>query len=119
MADPAIQKLQDLQTSLSGHLANQGADLSEASSGVGGGSLHSSVPTNKDNTQTSSESSTLAKAETLAVNRSKLLLLFVLALAAIGVGIATYIVTRASETREFETKVRAKTGLAQYRVTVC
>jgi len=60
-----------------------------------------------DVTQTggsSSESSTLAKAETAAVQRSKLLVLFVLTLAAIGISVATYIFVRAAETQEFEDK---------------
>ena len=59
---------------------------------------------NKDSTQTS-ESSTLAKAETRAVNRTKLLVLAVLSIAAMGVGFATYWFTRQSETHEFENKV--------------
>ena len=65
--------------------------------------------TNKQSTvngdKSESESSTLARKETEAVNRTKLAVLFVLALAAIGVGIATYIFAHNSETKEFEARV--------------
>jgi len=55
----------------------------------------------------SSESSTsLARDETKAVNRSKLAVLFVLTLAAIGVGTATYFFAYNTETNEFEGQVR-------------
>ena len=54
----------------------------------------------------SSESSTLARAETIAVNRTKMLVLLVLSVAAIGVGLATYFVSRNVETLEFESQVR-------------
>lgn len=63
----------------------------------------SSHPSNSQK-ENSSESSTLAKAETRAVNRTKMLVLFVLFCAAAAVAIATYILARHSENQVFEQK---------------
>ncbi|CAB9497225.1 Receptor-type guanylate cyclase gcy [Seminavis robusta] len=68
------------------------------------GKLSSQPTTMNGEKSATSESSTLARAETLAVNRSKMLVLLVLTLAAIGVGIATYLFTKQTETHEFESK---------------
>ena len=60
---------------------------------------------NGEEDKTDSESSTLARRETTAVNRTKLAVLFVLALAAVGVGVATYIFATNTETKDFEERV--------------
>ena len=90
---------------------SQASSSSASSSGIekmnndnSSSSLRSS--TNKGEATQTSESSTFAKEETRAVNRSKLLVLAVLSIAAIGVGIATYMFARQSEIKEFENKVR-------------
>lgn len=91
-------------------------DDSVASSGIDGslssaegfkdGESSSFQTSTKKETSNTSESSTLARSETRAVNRSKLMVLAVLAVAAMGVGFATFSFTRASETNQFESKVR-------------
>lgn len=55
----------------------------------------------------SEESSSLAKAETRAVNRTKLLVLLVLFAAASAVGVATYLYAANTEQKQFEEKVRS------------
>lgn len=57
------------------------------------------------NPQSSEESSSLAKAETRLVKRSKLLVLCVLFLAATAVAAATFVYTRNAENNTFETQV--------------
>lgn len=100
-----------------GNLKMVDDDDDSSNSSSGGTSTRQKDPeksTTGDVTQTggsSSESSTLAKAETAAVQRSKLLVLFVLTLAAIGISAATYIFVRAAETQEFEDKVREEKTL--------
>ena len=83
---------------------------SSSSSGVAADNYDSTstTPAGQDPTQTSSESSTLARAETAAVRRSKILVLFVLTLAAIGVSAGTYVFARQAETKEFHDKVSAR-----------
>jgi uncharacterized protein HemX len=61
---------------------------------------------NNQTTATSSESSTLARDETTAVNRSKMLVLLILALAACGVSAGTYVFAQQAETKEFQGQVR-------------
>jgi len=64
--------------------------------------------TGENNTE--SESSTLARRETTAVNRSKMLVLLALFLAATAVGVATYIFARNSEQNTFQQKVSKNDG---------
>ena len=59
--------------------------------------------------ENTSESSTLAKQETILVQRTKMLVIFVLCLAACAVGVATFIFTSNSERKDFESKVRPNT----------
>jgi hypothetical protein len=96
--------MMDLETNNRDDDANSIAEASTSSGTTTNFDSTSNTP--KETTQTSSESSTLARAETAAVNRSKMLVLFVLTLAAISVSIATYLFARKSETKEFEEKVR-------------
>ena len=81
------------------------------SSGAGDHSGHiddstTSFGTTKKGGESSSESSTLARAETTAVNRSKMLVLLVLSVAAVGVGVATYIFATTTEQNDFKQQVR-------------
>jgi len=107
----ARQQLQDEEElARGGRSLPDGSDASE--SGVDSSTTKQpgvASTINGDNTtkggESSSESSTLAKQETRAVARSKMLVLLVLLLAAIGTGIATYIFAHNTETKEFESKV--------------
>ena len=76
----------------------------------------STVNTNQNSSE---ESSSLAKAETRAVNRTKLLVLAVLFLAASAVGVATYLYARNTEQEEFEVKVSHPLSRAGHVGHVC
>ena len=87
-------------------VSNHRDDDEEAEASSSGTTTNFDSSTNttpKDNSTT--QSSTLARTETRAVNRSKILVLFVLTLAAISVSVATYFFTKKTEKKEFEGKV--------------
>ena len=113
MVVTSMKELHDLEEAMR-HDGDQGGAVSCNGSSDGsnfeGGCSSDASTTNPNMTKTdgksaTSESSTLARSETLAVNRSKLAVLFVLTVAAIGVGVATYIFTRNTETKDFEGQV--------------
>ncbi|CAB9500133.1 Receptor-type guanylate cyclase gcy [Seminavis robusta] len=58
----------------------------------------------KSSQENTSESSTLVKQETILVQRTKMLVILILCLAACAVGVATYLFTTASEQCDFESK---------------
>jgi hypothetical protein len=64
--------------------------------------------------ETESESSTLARQETLMVQRTKLLVLLILTLAACAIGAFTYMFTSNAEQVTFEEKVRAYVIMTNY-----
>lgn len=74
---------------------------------------------NGETAKSDSESSTLARRETTAVNRTKLAVLFVLGLAAVGVGVATYIFARNTETKDFEERVRTQSSYLFFFPVAC
>ena len=103
MAKSTLRDLKDLEAAVE----DDNSVKSENSESAFDSSTTTKTPTNGDKSQNqSSESSTLARAETRAVNRSKMVVLFMLCVAAAGVGAATFVFARNSETKEFENKVR-------------
>jgi len=91
------------------------SDSSEGSEGGGEGHVDESNSTTSFGTskggkqgESTEESSTLAKAETRAVNRSKMLVLAVLFMAATAVGAATYVFAQNSEQKDFQQQVRQR-----------
>ena len=88
-------------------------------SGVGGlidDSTTSAAGITKKTNESSSESSTLARAETAAVNRTKMMVLGVLFMAAAGVGVATYLFATNTEQNDFKQAVSKDRGLVDPRV---
>jgi hypothetical protein len=69
-------------------------------------SLSSGTETNHTGGVSNDSSISLARAETKAVNRSKIIVLLVIAIAATACGTATYFFTKSEEEDDFHSQVR-------------
>ena len=87
---------------------------SESDSVVGSSKFDTSTGNDTSHNPSSSSGETLARTETKAVNRSKLLVYLALLFAAAGVGTATYIFARREETDHFHGEVRPSSDLTDF-----
>ena len=91
--------------SSSGSESGSSGPNSETESIVGSSQLDTSTGNDTSHNPSSSSGETLARTETKAVNRSKLLVYLALLFAAAGVGTATYLFTCREETAHFQSAV--------------